>query len=680
MKKKSLGSNEAFSYFILHTSYFFIALLLLVTSAHAQLTGSISIGGESTNNVESLDTTSPDNILLPAFELSYAWRVATVSSITLTGSYTPSIYSINPDLSYNAIGFGATGVFYLTNTDDIAAETSGHEKNAKPSVNDRSSTPPMNSHLIGLPARRSEEMQMLPFAGSSVDAVTPELSQTGSIRSAISDNDADRNDSLVQIAISALYTLSGELDSTDIPSKGISKSRVTELEALRDSISDALSGVADVLDSIGYSESVAQIITPELEHLQAPMAKLLPQTKPSRADPTLLASAINALKQAKPESDFLQTAPLAIPSTSSPKTRNLLTTLEKPTPLPGTNENEKPTPSMMLITSSTRLRDFGYGDADIIEDADDSNATTLASTLTIPVAYSKRTGRQSTAADSVLFGGVFPGNPNDYASTSFGAAFETMPSSRFSLRPSYEYTRITYPFDSVYTNSENRLRLGTRIELAAPTVLFGEFSLGLRHYLDPLQEIVRVGVLRGRPDTTFQAGASNFSQYSFGFGLAEFIGERWVLGALAAFNDNPNLRAYVTDALTIAKRRAAPQVADDEYTYNLQRFAVFSNARIFWDMDFGTDLSYEHRQYGSVAARRIKGLLGGVVGGLPGRTEVGRFLNASLLKLFPLGTRLAGLFDSFTLEGVLQLADVSSSDPVYSYNETALTLTASLGF
>jgi hypothetical protein len=248
------------------------------------------------------------------------------------------------------------------------------------------------------------------------------------------------------------------------------------------------------------------------------------------------------------------------------------------------------------------------------------------------------------------------------------------------VRPGYQFTRTVYPFDSVYTNSENRLRIEGRAALSSSSILFGELALGFRNYLDPLQQSAAIKKTGNNVDTIFSAGSANFTQFSFGFGVAQFIGERWAIGALAAFNDNPNLRAYVTNMLSVAKRRAAPQIADDEYTYNLQRYAIFSNARIFFDMDFGVDLSFEHRKYGSTAETKIKGRLGGIIAAQPGRTEDGNFINASLSKLFPFDNRLAKIFNSVMIEGILEVAGVSSSDPNYSYNETAFTLNASLAF
>ena len=175
-----------------------------------------------------------------------------------------------------------------------------------------------------------------------------------------------------------------------------------------------------------------------------------------------------------------------------------------------------------------------------------------------------------------------------------------------------------------------------------------------------------------------QTAGSNFDQFSYGIGVSDFIGEKWVLGGLVAFNDNPNLRAYITsaDIVTGAKVkavRAAAQIADDEYTYNLGRYTFFSNARIFAGLDLGLDLSYEHRRYGEAAGPK-----GAVLDS--GRTENGEFLNASFSKLIPFEDRLIGIFNGLLLEAKLEWANMVSTEPIYSYQLTDITLTTTLTF
>lgn len=648
-------------------------LLLLAATAEpcaAQFSGAIGLGGQATNNVQSLDTTAPDQILLPAIDLSYDLLPSASSRITLSASYSPNFYAVNPALSYNATTFGATGLFYLSNVDAITkeAQTNGEQ-------------------LLQMPSRLSR-FSRLPEPDNFAQPVhTAEV-------------DAD---SLVDVASSALYTLSGELDSTDIATTGLSKSRVKEFEELRDSISDALSTVADLLDSVGYSESTSEVLISELKHLRAPLAALMPHTKPFHTDAHLLDVAIEALRMAKPESDFLATAPSPTPTPTSPGTgsvsqsppKSLAETLQKLSPSTG-KPPEVYAPTMTLVSSESSLRDFGANDVSVMEDIDDSAATTLATRLSVPISWNTHSATQFDSAKEIsLFGAGFSGNPNDYHSVAFGAALEGLPNSSFSLRGSFDYTRAVFPFDSVYSNTENRLRLFSRIGAGTTSIVTLELSLGLRDYLNPLKvSTVHFDTLRGpkgkiiKIDSsgTVTTAASKFSQYSYGLGFTQFIGERWVLGIVTSFNRNPQLRAYVTSAQVATGPRgravrAAVQIADDEYTYDLSRLALFSTSRMFWDLDLGIDLAFENRTYGSAVGPKGNPIPGG-----QGRTENVLLPAVALSKLIPFVDRLGGIFNSLSLEALLRIESVNSTgadaatNQLYTYNASNFTVTAALGF
>ncbi|HEX5317418.1 MAG TPA: hypothetical protein VFX22_12285, partial [Candidatus Kapabacteria bacterium] len=458
--------------------------------------------------------------------------------------------------------------------------------------------------------------------------------------------------------------------------------KVTEFEDLRDSISDVLSTIADLLDSEGYSESTSEVVVGELENVRAPLGRLMPHTKLFHTNSALLDAAIRSLKMSKPEADYLPTAAAPI-APSSGDAKRVLASLQNQVAVSEAEESETPSaPRITLIGSNTRLREFGYDDIEMHEDADDSDATTMATSLTIPVAFTNHSGIHYSAADTLLYGGDFGGNPNDSRELTFGGALEGLPGTNVSLRGSYDYTRTAYPFDSVYTNTENRFRLFSRFNIGGPFMLFPEASIGFRNYLTPLTVVDTITPAKGKKPAvikTLTAG-SNFTQFSYGIGTAAIIGERWILGGLVTFNRNPNLRAYVTTAAIArvgkAKTiRTAVQIADDEYTYNLSRYTLFSNARIFWDLDFGTDFSYEHRVYGSEVGPKGNTVPGGL-----GRTENDRFWNASLSHLFVFEQRLIGAFDALRLEGLLQIADINASQSIYSYSATNFTLTVTLGF
>jgi hypothetical protein len=616
----------------------------------AQFSGSVTLGGETTNNIQSLDTTAPERIFMPAISLGYDIHPSGVSKITLSADYTPNFYSVNPALSYNYTSIGATALFYLTNQNDISA------------LSDYS------SKLISLPNAshftRLEEPSRF---------ISPQVS-TSTVQ--------DQNDSLVELAVSALYTLSGQLDSTDIATKGLSKKRIGELEDLRDSISDIVSTIADLLDSSGYSESIAEVVRPELEHLRNPLAALMPNTKASRADVSLLDDAIASLKKAKPESDFLATSPSPSSPTPSPSNGSVLSNFKTSLGLggPETDLAEATEPIITLVSSYSRLRDFGYSDVSVREDLDDSDATTMATRLSIPICYSSHTATQFAKSDSLIFGGTVAGNPNDYHSFTFGTAVEGVTTYWLSLRGSYDFSKIQMPFDSVYSNTENRFRLFARIGLTSSTILASEFSIGFRKYTNPLHVFISGPKGKVLLDKTAE---SNFRQYSYGVVVDQLIGDRWAVGAGVAINSNPNLQAYVSSFDVIpgrgkglaSKLRPTVQIADDEYTYNLSRFAIFSSSRIFFDIDLGGDFSIEHREYGSAIDRK-----GNTISGGEGRIENGKYLNLSLSKLLPFADRLAGIFTAFLPSVRIENAKVSANQDGYSYHATNATASLTLTF
>ena len=658
------GSREAFLPFhsikVLILSSVIVVFALFPEKSRAQFSGSAALGTQLTNNVQRLDTVAPDQVLLPAFELNYDVHPSQVSTISLSGSYTPSFYNINPALSFQETSIGATGTFYLTHQDAIAAES--EETSSTASIK---------------PAHSSHFRNWEPEPSSMNEPTTVPLPSKGIHIISI-------NDSLVTLADSLLYELSAELDSTEISSKGISKSRAAELEDLRDSISEVLSTVADILDSTGYSESVAEVVLEELQDLHTPLESLTRHTQPSHLTPSLLDQAITTLHEVKPEKDYLPVAPTAsaplnIPPNATPEQKKMIQSVAS---IINPSLKQTNAPALTLVSSTTRMRQFGYNDATIQEDIDDSNATTMALQMTVPIDYSNQAGVHYSSADSIVFGGNYGGNPNDTKILTFGTAFEEVTSTNFSLRGSYNYSHTLFPFDSVYSATENRITLTPKTAIGASSVLFGEAAVGFKKYLDPLIVTVSQTVHRiKKSDTTIsvsQAAASSFDQFSFGLGFSQFIGEDFLLGGVVTFNRNPNLRAYVTTAqVTTGPKgkavRANAQIADDEYTYNLGRYTLFSDARVPGAIDLGADLSYEHRVYGSAVGKKGNALDSG-------RTENGTFFNISASKLFPFESELAGIFNALILEAKLDVENVTSTQQLYNYDLAEFTFTATLIF
>ena len=668
-----------------------ILFVLLAGSetAMAQFAGSVGLGLGSTNNVQNLDTIAPDRMVLPAFEAAYTLWPGSGSKVQLAFVYSPNEYLINSPLSFTATTLSATTTLYLSNGDAIDALHAAEVASASAAATHHFGSYQLTPWSAAPNLRTSFEPQAFEQDPVWVQTTTQET-----------------NDSLVALASSDLYTLSGELDSTDIAPAGLTKKQTAEFEDLRDSLSDAFSTIADLLDSTGYSESVSQIVLEELGDARPAMARLIAHVAPSTLQPWLLEATIQTLRSARPGSDYLATPPAltatptvaaSAPAITTPVTgvATAAPSGEARTPAPASAPRplvvshprapEASAPSLTLVSSLARFRDFGAQDVTIHEDVEDSDATTMAAAMTIPLSFSSHLGGPFSNKDSALFGGIFPGNPNDSREFATGLSIEGLSSRRFSMRGAADYTRTTYAYDSIYSNSETRLSFVPRVAVSDGSVFFFEGALGFRNYLNPLELSAydtifapgRSGKI-SKIDSAFKATNSSFSQYVLGLGFAQFIGERSVLGFVGSITRTPNLRAYITSAAVAAKKkkvRAAVQVADDEYTYDLDRITVFNTDRIFYDLDLSIDGSYEHRLYGSAY-----GPGGKVIPGEKGRKENGYFLNVSLGKVIPLETPLMGVFRSVSLEGRMEYASVKASQTLYSYSASNLTATASLGF
>lgn len=593
-------------------------LTLASVTAHAQFSGSVGLELESASNVERLDTTSPDVIAMPSITLSYQFNPSAVTAIPVTGAWLPGYYTQNTALTYSALSLAATPSFYLTNTASIAREAEGSAVSA--------ATPKDTVR-----ANQSKPAKMVQRSTQPKSTLT--------------------NDQLTDLAVSDLYDLSVGLDSTELNSKSLSKAQVASLEGLRDSISEAAVTVADLLDSMGYSEPVVLVLEPELVSLLDPMDRLKGKTQPSLA-PLLehLTNAIAELSATKSQAD--QTA-VGDQSEESDQTENPV--ISSYSLAVGPVE-----PAITLVSPGVRVRDFTSSDLAVAEDLADSSAKTLATLLQVPLSYYKHTGKIDSAYSP-------QGNPNDSRVVGVGASIDLYASAKTAYRFSYAFTKSTYPFDDVYSNTENRIQLGARFGLGESTVMFGTAGLGFRNYTN-----TPVNILPSKKKAQF---AGDFSQFSLGLGLASTASERFTIGGAAAIARNLNLRAYITNPGS-RKLRQAAQIADDEYTYDMIRGALFAATRLPGEIDAGFDLSYEHRLYGTVAARQAQQQY--IEGA--GRTDNGLDAGLSLTKLILFDDRALGVFDGLSLSAGATYTDVSSTDELYTYSNVDLVAGFSLSF
>jgi hypothetical protein len=598
--------------------------LFAAVSAKAQFSGSVGFELESASNIQRLDTTSPDVIAMPSVVLSYQLNPSAVTQIPATVAWLPGYYGTNTSLSYTAISLAVTPTFYLSHQADITAEARSERSTSVGTV----------------PAQNTSEV---------LPAAVPKQAEHRT--------DAPSNDQLVGVAITDLYDLSVGLDSTTITPTGLKKSQAQGLEDLRDSISEAAVTVADLLDSLGYSESAVSVLIPELVNLLGPLERLRSHVAPSlSALQDHLNNAIAELRGTIP----LRSDDAITEGTTAARSIEV-------EPIPQLHGDELLEPPITLISAISRLRDFGASDIGLREDLLDSSAKTLATKFTVPVSYYAHTG----AIDSLLSP---DGNPNDSRILGLGAALDIYSSRSAGYRLSFDLIKSTYPFDSVYTNTESRLRLGARFGLGDAAALFGNAAIGFRNYSSTFQFLRQQGPKKG----TLTQVAGDFTQYSLGLGLMFLPSDRFSFGGLAAINRNVNLRAYITNAgisLSKKKIRPAAQIADDEYTYDLTRGAIFATTRLPADIDLGLDLAYEHRTYGTVANKVAQQFVEGA-----GRTDNGTYSTASFSKLIVFDDRVIGVFDGLSLEVQLGYSDIASTDTLYTYSDFDILAGFTLSF
>jgi hypothetical protein len=625
-----------------------VLILGCADRAKAQFFGSASLGFNSSSNVESVDTTeAADKLILPSLFLGYDFHPSTFARINVNASYSPSIYTEESSRSYTTSSIGAHGYFYLTNHEAIRKEA---EQEAI-----ASSIPEIQS-------------------GGVTDAIEEALEEGETSEVELKQTAA--NDAHVQSAISALYHLSSSLDSTEFASgKSVNRKQAQSLNETKDSISEVAITIADLLDAAEVSDAVRDVTVQELRGIENSIAKIASLQKHGGqwrefiriaiAELTKLSFAVTPSPTRKGKSanridnpfgsilnETTVQADITQKVTSGMLAEVIVPSVQKPS-------------SFLLLSSSSRFRFFDAADVSVLEDQYAPNATTFATQLNIPLYFESRRNQPENI-------------DRNYTSTTFGAALETYFGEAASLRFSFDHINSTYPNDTAYTNNENRLRLGSRIALGGTTALLAEGILGFRRYLKPLQfesdaKVTRK--LRGQSTTV----ASDFTQLTFGAGLAQWFGDRFVLGVLGSLSRNPNLRPYLAERPD-GELTSSVGISDDEYTYDLDRYVAFATARLPLDLDAGVDVSLEHRLYGSVTTRRGTSAIFSNEAVGAGRTEDGTSVRGSISRYFLWDERLFGVFTGFVPEFSVSYTDVSSSISRYSYTDLSTLLQLTLNF
>jgi hypothetical protein len=633
---------------------FLIAGSLLWSSPnYAQFSGSISGGITLSSNVEGIDTSAPDKIVQPGISLQYLTQFSPITTYKFSASIAPYIYTQTSNHTYYSMTFGLGSSFYLSNQQAIRAEWERGSSEAEP-------------------APTAQTQSTSQTITSPTSAPPPSTSQSSTVRNTPTDSSTDAAsslaDSLVANTTSALYLVSGGLDSMEFKGKNSEA-----LSDRRDSASEIVSTLADLLDSLTFSQSEKEVALDEFKDVRLLIAQILSGSKQQERILLLFDQAVKYLNEAQPESDFMPTQGVVLPSGSTPEL----------TPSPGhstTNDtginNDEPSettdvaapkaPIYTLISATQPFRTLGAQDFDIAADLTDRGATTFASSLQFPLSYEIRINQP--------FYKIY-----DYNALTFEGTFESSPSERTALDLTYDLISSSYPNDSVYTNVENQLRLGVRTLLSNSTSLLFEGILGLKKYSTPITTDT-VGATKLKKPA---AVPSSFFQYSLGTGLVHTIGQDVSVGGLFTFSTNPALRAYVDQIGNLSQRKTAG-ISDDQYTYNLTRLMGFIQAKVFWGIMLALDLSTEHRKYGSIV-KKVSDLITQLTGA--DRTEIAFITNLGVTKDFTFEEdRALSLFNDIALTFSVGYTTVAAKlpsgalFPLYSYNDTEAGLSLAFGF
>ena len=620
-------------------------IILNASRVCAQFAGSVTLSGYRSTNVEGRDSATPDNVINPSIDLLYNWEISNPSAIKFETTVTPNIYQEVNSRSYLKSFFGATGSFYLSDILD-------NQNSALLPVPPVTSLPPHANTTVPLPRD----------IGKPVFVIKPahaEISKIASIKLAL---------------------LSELLDSFETSKKGLRADSTDIASDLKDSVSESVLALSDILATQIFTESIADVVTNEIVNQkkifsQVPMDELRKAEIGKGFDDILV-----LIKGDKPQSDIFPTPkPNVIVETSTPITEGssypnadelvaqALAHLQ--TEDGGTNASRgKNAPIITLINSQTEFKDFSSQDILQKEDLAPLSKKTLATLLSVPVSLE------------------IQNNKGAYISYSY-SEFELKPrldlyfGKILGMGITYDHTTTKFPSDTARLNdgTENKLRLDSRIEVTPGLVIVPEIVLGFKSYDRAIQYSTSVPV-KGRPfrpDTAKITTPTNYRHILFGGALIVFPVSNFCAGIAEALTRSSNLRPYLFDSLLTQKSRIGGSVTDDEYSYELTRESIFFLWSIFWDMHFSLDLSYENRHYANVEIKKRTQRL-------PTtniqRDDHGPLFGLNLSKEFFFDSRLISIFSSFTPSFDVQSANYTSTVSQFNYKDITATLSFEFGF
>jgi hypothetical protein len=627
--------------------YFFLYafILLNVSSVFGQFSGSATISGYKSTNVEGRDSATPDNVFNPSIDLLYNWEIVNPAALKFEATVTPNLFQVVKSRSFLKTLFSATGSIYLSDVNEDK-KVAAHETPPSPK--------PLPASTPAPPQKTDTSKPVVILRAASAD-----VAQTASVQ---------------------LAMLSELLDSFEISKKGLSDDSSDTASDLKDSVSEAVLALSDILASQIFTESIGDVVTSELLNQKKIFSQVPMEASPKTQIDKLFDTILELLKRGKPQSDVLPTpipkvtveAISPISTASPPPKQNellteALTHLQSESEEP-VSQSGKNAPLITLINSQTEFKDFSSQDLLLKEDLVPITKKTLATLLTLPVSLETQSNQGTYISYS-------------YSEFEFQPRLDLYFGKNIGFGLTYDLTKIQFPFDTIHLNdgTENKFRIDTRIEGAPGFIITAEGGLSTKNYDDPLKYFVPV---KGKPDKLVTT-ASDYSHYFIGGGIMLFPAERFTLSIAATTTRSSSLRPYLIDstlkALTGRSRIGGTQ-NDDEYSYDLTRETIISVWNIYWDMKLSFDLSYENRSYANQQIARSGKVNQKLAPVTVKRNDAGPQFGFDLSREFLFDSRLISLFNSFTPVFDIQSSNYTSTVKLFSYKDVTTTLSVEFGF
>ncbi len=613
------------------------------SSACAQFLGSFTIGGYRSTNVEGQDSATPDIVFNPSIELQYNWDVSDPTALSFDAMLTPNLYQDVGSRSYVKTFFSIAGSFYLSDIGNADRRTS-------------------KSAIVSLD-------QALPTKIKTTAGLIDTTVEAVILRPAIQKVSANASEMLV--------TVSELLDSFEIDRRSLSEDSIEISTDLKDSISETILALSDILTTQIFSESISNVVTTEVFN-QKQLVQRLPLKSAEKAQlDERLDHVLDFFKDRIPQSDILP-----MPKANSPTelgTRDsveylqaqrdeillhALAHLQSESGGEGISSAEK-APIITLINSQTELKDFNSLDIETADNIDPLTKKTLATLLSAPLSIEAQSNKGAYA---------------DYSfwKVDFHPRFDLYWGKSFALGTSLDLTRTKFLYDSTRLNNgiENKLRLDGRIDVTPWMVFVPELGIGFKSFDRSIQYSTLVSV-KGRPlrpDTVIVNTPTDYRHILFGGSVIFFPTGGFSFGIAGAFIRSATLRPYLFDSLLTQKSTIGGTVSDDEYAFDLTRESFFLLWDAFWGARLSFDIAYENRHYANVE-------IGRSLSRLPittiQRDDQGPVVGLDISRVFLFDSRLIGILNSFTPSINFQYTNYTSSVSQFNYEDltTAISLT-----